>query len=76
MSNVPTSYMADVWGVAPNDVFTVGSKIHHYDGSTWTSMSFPSNIGLSAVWGSSSSDVFAVGMHHDNPIGGVTYNWR
>jgi hypothetical protein len=66
--------LVDVDGVAPNDVWAVGSRqafpdgVHqglalHFDGSTWSSVPVPSGIDLTleAVVALASNDVWAVG---------------
>jgi hypothetical protein len=55
--------LTDIWGSGPGDVWAVGSqrKVYRYDGSSWTRMSLPGQIGtLTALWGRSSNDLFAI----------------
>lgn len=59
-----------VWGAAEDDIWAVGDKILHRDGSGWTEDTFTPAAPLNAVWGRSASDVFAVGdggliVHYD-----------
>ena len=62
-----------VWGSGSDDVFVAGSaygwtsnppanlqKLWHYDGTTWSAMSYPGSV-PSAGWANSAIDVFAVG---------------
>ncbi len=59
------SYLNDVWGSGPSDVYVVGSggTLAHYDGTTWVSPGVPvgSRVDLNGVWGTSPSDLFVVG---------------
>lgn len=56
-----------VWGASSDDVFAVGmdvtfgSIVLHFNGSSWISIGWISDIWLEAIWGSSGSDVYAVG---------------
>jgi hypothetical protein len=53
--------LSGVWANASNDVFVVGSRIFHYNGTAWSQMTSPTSQGLVDVWGNSSSNVYAVG---------------
>ncbi len=72
----PIQSLSGVWGSGSDDVFIVGGdddqgEIHHYDGSAWSKMALPSEVGL-LVWsyGFGPSDVWTVGrlgalLHYD-----------
>ncbi|MGD0676539.1 MAG: hypothetical protein ABSC94_14060 [Polyangiaceae bacterium] len=49
------------WASATDDVWYVGSRIVHFDGSTWTCTAAAVPSQLHAVWGTSKADVWAVG---------------
>ncbi len=69
-----------IWGTAVNDIWIIGSEDYpyvngvyvpyptpfHYDGTSWSTMSAPTNsygsIGLQTIWGSSKNDVWALGV--------------
>lgn len=79
-SQARTEQILDVWGLAADDVFAVGTsaRILHFDGDGWTAQSPPSaltNEALSGVWGTATDDVYAVGSFgtiiHDDGTG-----WR
>jgi hypothetical protein len=66
-----------VWGISPNNVFSVGFAginaggggiLLHYDGSNWSDMELPDLFDQAyvSVWGSSATDVYAVGEYFDN----------
>jgi len=59
----PIYSLTGVWGSSANDVFVVGDRILHYDGTAWTEMASPASDWLNGVWGSSANDVFAVSRH-------------
>lgn len=61
-----SSTLTGVWGSSASDVYVVGAGpaviLHSTNGGTsWTTMSPPSAVGLNAVGGISASDVYAVG---------------
>jgi hypothetical protein len=49
------------WASASDDVWFVGSRTFHFDGTSWTCMATPSTNQLHGVWGTSRRDVWAVG---------------
>jgi hypothetical protein len=58
------------WASATDDVWFVGNRAFHFDGTTWTIVPTPGTTALSGVWGSSRADVYAVGdrgavLHYD-----------
>ena len=59
------SYLSDIWGTGPNDVYAVGSSgaiVHSKNGVSWTPFfNSPTTADLNSVWGSSMSDVYVVG---------------
>ena len=64
--------MLGVWSSGPADGWAVGTGILHGDGTTWTSVTYPTaatNALLYGVWGSGPSDVWAVGQ------GGTILHW-
>jgi fibronectin type 3 domain-containing protein len=80
-------YFSDIWGTSSSNIWAVGnSGMMHFDGSSWTSLSFPGE-NYQSLWGSSSSDIWAVGYnntirHYDgsswNLVSGpatVSYIW-
>jgi hypothetical protein len=62
----PNQYFADVWSVAPNDVWVTGDQdVAHFDGSSWTVTNLiPGPLGattdLYAIW-SSGPEAWAAG---------------
>jgi hypothetical protein len=65
----------DIWGTSASDIWAVGYDIIHYDGSSWTITTNPSDKTLYAVWGAGPDDIYAVGMDyfsHDGVI--IHYN--
>lgn len=71
MPGVPAHHGAfDIWGTSINDIFIVNSesKILHYDGSSWITMSHPETDWLMDVWGTSSTDVYAVGGYSNDGL--------
>lgn len=52
-----------VYGFGPNDLYFVGNEglVLHYDGSTFTQQTTPTDQNLWGVWGSGPNDVYAVG---------------
>lgn len=65
MTSGTTAYLYDLWGSSGDDVYAVGTNgtIIHYNGSTWSEMTNPTNggIALFAVWGTSQTNVFSAG---------------
>lgn len=61
------SFINDVWGDSPDDVWAAGSRgqFLHWNGKTWQQMSLGSGVTILSLWGSSATDVWAVGHHHD-----------
>jgi hypothetical protein len=62
------SYVADVWGTGPDDLFAVGGFIGpfamRWNGTSWSKSWFPGLDPFPAfgrIWGSGSDDVYAVG---------------
>jgi hypothetical protein len=57
------SVIRSLWGFSSNDIYAVGEVglILHYDGSTWTRMSSPTQMHLRGVWGTAGDNVYAVG---------------
>ncbi|MDY0004030.1 MAG: hypothetical protein RBU30_22215 [Polyangia bacterium] len=54
-----TEDFQDFWGSAPNNVWSTGSSIRHFDGTAWTE-SLPTITGnYPAIWGYSADAVFA-----------------
>lgn len=53
----------DVWGVGPNDVWAVGSRVAlHWDGTAWKQYDFPrQTTTFRSVWAARTDDVWAVG---------------
>ncbi len=60
-----------VWGAGDGDVFATGSegRIYHHDGTTWESMSCPTEHDLPDVWGSGPNDVYAVSRERPGQAG-------
>ncbi len=65
-----SGFITSLYVASPSDVWGVGweGSAVHYDGSTWTSMTLPRDVG--SIWGSSASDIWAVGyfgavLHYD-----------
>jgi len=56
--------VADVWGMATDDVHAVGSygQTLHYDGNEWRDVASPTREHLTSLWGLPSGDVWAVGF--------------
>jgi hypothetical protein len=54
-----------VWGSAANDVWLVGDRVSHFDGSAWhdvvTSGLTPNSNAMAGVWGTDAHDVWTVG---------------
>lgn len=71
----PSTHFYGVWGSSPDDVFAVGERVWHFDGSGWAEMEFPrmdvysSPRRIMEVWGTSGTNVFGVGWagfyHYD-----------
>ncbi len=67
--------LSGVWGVAPDDVWTVGGttnqgQIHHFDGTSWSPVAVPDGTPLlSWVYGFATDDVWVVGTK------GVALHW-
>lgn len=40
-----------IWGSSATNVFAVGSKINHFDGTTWTQQTTDNPYSLFGVWG-------------------------
>jgi hypothetical protein len=61
-------YFYALWGNAADDIWAVGSKFYHYDGTSWSPHSFEEGQQLRAIWGVSPGDIWSVGdggrMHH------------
>ena len=63
----PTTVIYDVWEIAADDVYFVGSDgleplLLHFDGMTWTSIPPPMGVyALYGVWASSSTNVWVLG---------------
>lgn len=68
------SYLNDVWGSGPADVYAVASdeSFVHYDGDSWQQVDIPSpteeeqHFSFFAAWSSSPTNVFAVGYEDDD----------
>ncbi len=62
-----------LWGVggtAANDVWTVGTKVSHFDGQTWSTVLATTGYEQSAaVWASAANDVWVTGDD------GAAYHW-
>jgi Regulator of chromosome condensation (RCC1) repeat len=50
-----------LWGSARNDIWAVGTRLSHFDGSSWTPTSFQPPGAWDAVWGTASDQVWAAG---------------
>jgi hypothetical protein len=61
-SGPPARHLYDVWGAAPDDVYTVDvdGTIEHWDGTSWTDGGSPTANPLWGLWGTG-SDLWAVG---------------
>jgi hypothetical protein len=77
-TKVPTPtpvYVADFWGLAPNDLYAVsGTNLLHWDGAAWSNVDFAGAIDpsdLSAVWASSASDVWL-----GDSLNGRVFHWN
>jgi hypothetical protein len=49
------------WASGTDDVWFVGARAFHYDGSTWSCVAVPGHVQLHGVWGTLSTNVWAVG---------------
>jgi hypothetical protein len=60
----PVEAVADVWGMATDDVHAVGSygQTLHYDGNEWRDVASPTREHLISLWGLPSGDIWAVGF--------------
>lgn len=71
----PSTHFYGVWGSSADNVFAVGERVWHFNGSDWTEMEFPRMDWdswprrLMDVWGTSATNVFGVGWagfyHYD-----------
>lgn len=52
-------YYFDLWGRGPGDLWLVGSRVFHHDGSAWTEVIGSGS--LRGVWGTPAGAVFIVG---------------
>jgi hypothetical protein len=63
--NLQTTFVLDLWGSAPGDVWAVGAGgFFHWDGSAWTEVPGPPELAGESphsLWGFGPNDVFAVG---------------
>lgn len=55
----------DIWGIAANDIFAVGTfgAIQRWNGATWAPMTSGTSETLHGVWGTSGSNMYAVGAN-------------
>lgn len=62
------TFLENIWGSGPSDIWVVGNAVLHFDGSTWTELGEYSLKGITDVWGTGPSDVWMVGIsgqiHH------------
>jgi hypothetical protein len=56
----PASYINDMWGSAPDDVYAAGAQLIHYDGREWVDVTPRGSHGMWGTWGISAADVYAV----------------
>jgi hypothetical protein len=65
-----------LWGCGPKDIWAVGGIATHWDGTTWTGVTVPSDAiitdgGFRAVWGSACNDVWAGSLSDASGMGAI-----
>ncbi len=69
-SNPYYSALSAIWAFSPQDVWAVGGRVLHYDGSRWSEVAGPgTGIALQALWGLAPDDLWATS-------GSKIYRWR
>jgi hypothetical protein len=66
-------YLLAVWGSSPSDVWFVGQKVLHWNGSTFAEYSNQGDV-LESVWGTGPNDVWAVGGENGGSTGAF-HHW-
>ena len=64
------SSLSAIWAFSDRDVWAVGSRVLHFDGTAWSEVAGPgNNIALGALWGLAPDDLWAT-------AGTQIYRWR
>ena len=62
--NFPSATLKGIWGSSENDIWAVGANILHYNGTDWSSVSFPgTHESLWCIYGFSDNDIWAGGNY-------------
>ncbi len=67
----------DIDGFSENDMYAVGGKgmVWHYDGKSWTQITFPTNMYLSSVCCGADGEVY-IGAQSGSVFKGRNYRWN